>query len=669
MAAIQHPQPPNERLEAALAYAARGWRVFPVHAPARNGGCTCGRADCTNIGKHPVTKNGLKDGTTDETTIRAWWARWPWANVAVVTGATSGLLVVDVDVLKGGDESFKAIQAQYDHAFTNTLTGLTGGGGWHLLYAHPGADTLLRNTVRLDGYAGLDIRGDGGYIVAPPSRHASGARYQWHAAGDPVRPMPQWLLPLLLRARDTGPESESTRKPGEATADETARATAHWTATYAPQALEGARNAVAFKWACQLRDDGVSQMDAEGAAGGFYDALTDTTGFALREVYACIRSAYRTAPRGRAKSLAFRTQARQPQPATPATKPQNIPTPITDGTSARQLEPEQTAEPTPRFRFMTDAEVEQMPPPEWLIGDHLPAGRLSVIFGEYGSAKSFLALDWALRIATGKPWMGQPVKAGVVAYVAGEGIGGLGKRIRAWKARNGWTGPTKLYLLGDPPQLLRAQDIVALCEAIRTLPETPQFIVIDTLARSMVGGNENDQEDMGLAVAAADRLRIEFGAHVALLHHKPHGADRTRGSTVLPGAADTLIKVVKDGDLITVSCDKQKDYAAFDRAYLRLEVVALDDYADQTSCVLTPTEPGKKQREERAPEGGSAKRQELLTHLRASNAGMAWGEMFAVSNLSKSGFNKALGELCDEGRVCFMGGKYYANATTDNQSS
>ena len=90
-------------LDAALSYAACGWQVFPCHTPT-GAGCSCRRA-CGRIGKHPRTRNGLKDATTSQTTIRQWWKQWPQANIAVATGTVSGLVVLDEDTYKGGDTS------------------------------------------------------------------------------------------------------------------------------------------------------------------------------------------------------------------------------------------------------------------------------------------------------------------------------------------------------------------------------------------------------------------------------------------------------------------------------------------------------------------------------------------------------------------------------------
>lgn len=191
-------------LGAALAYAARGWAVFPLHA-WRAGRCSC-RRDCPHPAKHPLTRHGFHDATTDEPIIRSWWGRWPWANVGVATGARSGLVVVDVDPRSGGTESLDRLQSLMG-SLPATLSATTGSGGTHLYYRHPGGE--VRNTAgRLPGITealpGLDLRGDGGYVVAPPSGHASGAAYTWADEAEAVAHAPGWLRPPARATFPTG---------------------------------------------------------------------------------------------------------------------------------------------------------------------------------------------------------------------------------------------------------------------------------------------------------------------------------------------------------------------------------------------------------------------------------------------------------------------------------
>jgi len=181
-------------LAAGLDYAARGWAVFPLQSII-SGRCSCRRDSCPHPAKHPIARHGVHDATTDQRIIRDWWDRWPWANIGIATGARSGLVVIDVDPRSGGDDSLAQLESLVG-SLPATLTARTGGGGVHLLYAHPGGE--IRNTAgRLPGIAdplpGIDLRGDGGYIVAPPSRHRSGTAYAWADPAVPIATAPTWL--------------------------------------------------------------------------------------------------------------------------------------------------------------------------------------------------------------------------------------------------------------------------------------------------------------------------------------------------------------------------------------------------------------------------------------------------------------------------------------------
>ena len=185
----------NPLLEAALAYASLGWRVFPLHSPVQDGGCTCGCDDpsCRTAGKHPRTRHGHKDATTDAGTIRQWWATWPDANVAIATGAVSGIVVLDVDPDNGGEETLAACLDRHG-PLPPTVAVATGGGGRHHVFRHPGGEVKSNRGEHGLG-PGLDVRADGGYIVAAPSLHRSGTVYAWQDAPDRrvLAPMPAWI--------------------------------------------------------------------------------------------------------------------------------------------------------------------------------------------------------------------------------------------------------------------------------------------------------------------------------------------------------------------------------------------------------------------------------------------------------------------------------------------
>lgn len=202
-------------LEAALVYAARGWRLFPCHTPLATG-CSCGRDCGKRQGKHPRTEHGLSDASADPATIRRWWRRWPTANIGLVTGAVSGFVALDIDSYAGGEDSLDELMRSY-RALPETVEQLTGGGGRQVLFLHPGVP--IKNGVSEIGQ-GLDVRGDGGYIVAPPSLHLSGRRYAWELSHDPeetpLAAYPDWLKALtLVTARRPAVEADAAIGDGQ----------------------------------------------------------------------------------------------------------------------------------------------------------------------------------------------------------------------------------------------------------------------------------------------------------------------------------------------------------------------------------------------------------------------------------------------------------------------
>lgn len=178
-------------LEVALQYVnEEGWSVLPLHSRTDGGACSCGRRDCPSPAKHPRVLNGLLNASADPREIREWWTRWPAANVGVRTGDVSGIVVVDVDSYRGGEDGLAELAEEHG-PLPATLTALTGGGGRHLVYEHPGSAFAIRNKAGLAH--GVDLRGDGGYIVAPPSMHASGRSYEWQEPRAAMVPLPGWL--------------------------------------------------------------------------------------------------------------------------------------------------------------------------------------------------------------------------------------------------------------------------------------------------------------------------------------------------------------------------------------------------------------------------------------------------------------------------------------------
>lgn len=176
---------PSDTLAAALRYAKYGWLVFPCHNII-NGKCSCGKNDCGSPGKHPRTKNGLMDATTDENKIRQWWGKWPTANIAVRTGPESKIWVWDADLPDGPGTTAKM-------ELPKTLSQQTGSGGLQFFFQWTG--TEIKNSSKKVA-PGIDIRGLGGYVILPPANHISGGQYQW-TSKDKIAAAPGWLVHMV----------------------------------------------------------------------------------------------------------------------------------------------------------------------------------------------------------------------------------------------------------------------------------------------------------------------------------------------------------------------------------------------------------------------------------------------------------------------------------------
>lgn len=176
----------------ALALLARGWSAFPLHH-VEDGRCSCRNAECDHVGKHPRTRNGYLNATSDEAAVRASWQRYPHANVGLPTGENQ-LFVLDVDSRHGGDETLEALEREHGKLPETPLV-LTGGGGRHFYFRNPGGISS-RNDIT----PGIDVKANGGYVVAPGSNHVSGRNYEWELLSDPeaipLADPPRWLLDL-----------------------------------------------------------------------------------------------------------------------------------------------------------------------------------------------------------------------------------------------------------------------------------------------------------------------------------------------------------------------------------------------------------------------------------------------------------------------------------------
>lgn len=209
---------PQPLIDHALSYVALGMAVLPLHHPVvgpRGLQCSCGRTDCRQAAKHPygrLVPRGLLDASKDRSRIHGWVGNEA-LNIGITTGAASGVIVLDIDPRHEGDLALAELERQFG-ALPATWRFLTGGGGEHILFRHPGG--TVRNSVGALG-RGIDVRGDGGYIVAPPSRHICGRNYaisvDHHPDELPLADIPAWLK--LRIADGTRTRKGTASKPND----------------------------------------------------------------------------------------------------------------------------------------------------------------------------------------------------------------------------------------------------------------------------------------------------------------------------------------------------------------------------------------------------------------------------------------------------------------------
>jgi hypothetical protein len=274
---------PVSLAEAAKTYAEQGWPVFPL------------------AGKYPYKgTHGYLDATADPQDVTRIWHERPSANIGLATGAVSGVIVLDLDPRNAEKQQanlLRVLEERYGNQFRETRTVRTAHGGLHLYYRHPKDGKIYPNAVKLGGVAGIDARGDGGYVVLPPSKLYNSLSYQWGNTEIPIAQAPDWLLALLIREKQgiSPQESRFAQSPGS-----------KWLAQALQEASEGNRNLTGFHLACQLRDDGIAEAEAVEIMLDYAKHVPQgKTPYTVKEALASLRSAYRRPPREKARRSSF----------------------------------------------------------------------------------------------------------------------------------------------------------------------------------------------------------------------------------------------------------------------------------------------------------------------------------------------------------------------------
>ncbi len=507
MAAADEARHPD-MLGAALGYLAEGWPVFPICSPLM-GQHIHAHGSCLSPGKVPMVPWAAFQTTLPEVgQIRSWWTQWPHANIGMATGELSGVLVLDADGTEARKECLKRGGLDGTRA---VWTGKVGGAHYHLRYP-PGSD--IRNFNRR--LPGIDLRGQGGYVLLPPSAHASGASYRWIDGTEHARLVspPAWLLELI---RGTGPSSDET-----------------WRAE-APSGVEellagfdeGQRDDGLFRFACRMRHDDTPQPYAEILIQ--VSARNCRPPFPLADAVAKVRAVYDRYPPGSAGPTI------------------NLDEDAT-GTGPAGAEAEGW-----RIYDVEEFLAVEYPPTIWRVESYLRDRAILFGYGAPGTIKTYVATDAALAIASGGLFLGRfPCQQGRVLIVQEDTQASDYQRayLKPMIEARGLRGSDiKDMLFIAPPgefALDRQERLNELCAWLREYK--PDMLILDTFYMMYSGKSE----DLLAVMKVLRTIRDAFGCAIWIIDHNRKSSsapssgedamDRLIGGREKSGSVDTIIE-------------------------------------------------------------------------------------------------------------------------------
>jgi hypothetical protein len=497
---------------AALSWAVAGFAVFP---------CREGR-------KEPACPNGHKDATTDPAKIDAFWAENPNYNVGC-TPAVGGNSVLDVDPPQGF-ETLAQLESEHGK-LPPSLTISTPRGGIHWW----GDGTCATSASKLGPK--LDTRSHGGYVLMPPSvigqnqyeNNPSGGTYAVKS-NNAIATLPAWISASLAAERSS--VVAGTDKLDLPANIGRVRQTLERYVEAGDVAIEGnGGDARTFRLCCEVLDLGVSPDKAAELILELWNPHCRPE-WSGEELQTKIENAanYRQNEIG---AYAVKDPA-EAWPEYLASAPD---------TAAKSGELRKRS----RFYPLDSDEQDGLEEPKWIIPQLLQKNSLAVGYGKPKSFKSFLVLHLTLGIATGEETFGFKPEPLPVVYCAGEGANNIARKHRpAWLKKHGIAKAPNFYIIPCVPKAATETDVEEMIEQIKARGIHPGVVVIDTMARSVTGMEENSAKDIGRFVEKCDLIRETFGCTVIVIHHSGKNAGRgSRGSNALQGAVDTELEVVR----------------------------------------------------------------------------------------------------------------------------
>ena len=529
--------------------------------------------------------------TSDRAEIKRMFGAPSARLIAIPTGKINNLIVVDVDI-KNGQPGMDWLN-ENSEALPQTRTHKTRSGGLHLLFRPP-AEVEIRNSASRVA-PGVDVRGEGGYVIIPPSDG-----YQVADATDPAE-MPRWLIRACLR-----PESPVASPPKAH--DPITEGGSLWGLTALDGEIEEIKrapfgrqeitlNEAALKIGAIVAGGHLSESVARQAlisAGNTMSSASGDRPWTSTEIEEKITRGMKD---GAASPRRPKDRILNGNHQKPYVEPQKV-----NVDELQQVPPRKDNSKHPEvFEYFTFADAVLSIEVEDFVEGLLIENAMSVVYGESNSGKTFWTTDMALHVAAGRSWNGREVKQGPVVYCALEGAHGIKNRIAAFKEYYGMEDqiipfvviPVSMNLLdpnADADTLVATiRDVVKLFDAKDAI-----LIIIDTLSRALAGGNENAPEDMGALVSTGDKIRALTKAHLAWIHHSGKDtAKGARGHSSLRAASDTEIEITVDGQVRQAQVRKQRDLEGGDIFPFTLTQVVLGQNRrgkDVTSCIVQPSD-------------------------------------------------------------------------------
>lgn len=549
----------------AWGYAQRGWRVLPLHWITEQGQCSCLPAPwapkCASAGKHPLEADWPTTGSTDPHVIVQWWVQYPQANVGIATGEASGLFVVDIDPKSGGEDSWERLRSEYGESegIPETHTVRTGSKGLHYYFKHPGA--VVKGTAKAfgDAYPGIDLRGKGGLVVAPPSVSDKGP-YEvvtdlkdLKDLKDPediedigvkkLPPAPKWLLNLMSEHGlwyEEGSAASNGQHPGPAGGGRDRGEEFDWDRALTPGAVPiGEQDDTLMRAAASLRARGVTDSLALPLLRRVVEYFTNDpaeepwTPAHADKKWAEVKTRYADGTELPPWAQTFVDGLRPDAAAEGAGDPATLAMQVANQVGIayprekalrkvrRRLDEEELAEARgPRPKRTARVFATETPPAQ--VIQSILAAEVNLLGGPSAAGKSLLARDWALAVASGMPWEGHPVpEARNVLYVASEGTHDFVER---WASRPLWEAAAdRIFVLDEPVNLVSASDTDWLIEEYG--PERPGLIIFDVIY-GMGLPDDNGTKDVGPLINSLKRVSKTFGGATLALGHPGHGGSR-----------------------------------------------------------------------------------------------------------------------------------------------